>query len=172
MTFSANFSTTIYPKSSNCILFQLFVLQSDYIGINIKFLVSKSWENSKIAQSAIFVRGYPQQKSKIGHNLLYKLDIFIVLGSIPPFATKPELIMTSEHKFINHLACKLPIYNFSCVFWFCIAVFWAKKGPKSKFLAYVGQISICQVILHGIMHILGLSCFWQKNCEDPSAALN
>ena len=114
--------------------------------------------------------GTPQQKLKFGHNLLYILDRHKILGSIPPFSTKPELIMTSEYKFSNYLACKLPIYNFS---YFSGAVFWAKKGPKSKFLAYVGQILICQVILHGIMHILGLSCFlWKKNVKTPPVALH
>ena len=97
---------------------------------------------------------------------MYILDRHKILGSIPPFSTKPELIMTSEYKFSNYLACKLPIYNFSYFSG-------AKKGPKSKFLAHVGQILICQVILHSIMHILGLSYFWRNFfVKIPPCGLN
>ena len=58
----------------------------------------------------------PHEKSKIGHNLPYIRDRLIILGSIPPFSTMAELIMTSECKFNNRLTCKLPIYNFSYIF--------------------------------------------------------
>ena len=64
MSFFANFWSEIYQKSSSCIIFQLCALQNDYIDIYTKIIVTKPLENSKIAQCAIFVRGYPQQKHK------------------------------------------------------------------------------------------------------------
>ena len=78
----------------------------------------------------------PHEKSKIGHNLSYIGDRIIILGSIPPFLTMAKLIMTSEYKFNNYLTCKLPIYDFSCIFHSCILGY---KAAKIEFLGYFSQ---------------------------------
>ena len=85
-------------------------MQVDCKGININFMVSKSWENSKITESEVLDRGYPLAEIEIWPQFT-AYNRHRNLGPIPPFSTKPELITTPGHKFSNHLACKPLIYN-------------------------------------------------------------
>ena len=111
----------------------IILIGYDYGGIGAKIIVlSPSCKNYCVFWN--LVARQPQEKSKIGHNLSYLR--LIILGSMPQFSSMAKLIMTSEYKFNNHLTCKLPIYEFSYI---SVAVFWAIKQPKSKFLAHLGQ---------------------------------
>ena len=73
---------------------------------------------------------------------------------VPPKSQEIQKFFYNFWTILGGGKCQFTIFNI-----FSIAVFWAIKQQKSKFLAYFGQKLIFQVILHGIMHILRLSCF-------------
>ena len=64
MTVFVDFWCKIYQKAFSCVTFQLCTLKNVYKDLYIEIIVTKSLENSKFVQCAIFVHGYLLAKTK------------------------------------------------------------------------------------------------------------
>ena len=109
---------------SNCFLFVFIEYNFGSIDTEIKF-PPPSYTN--LHAFSDLVARQRRKKPKIDHISWYIWDRVIILGSIPPFSTMANMIMTSELGFEDYTAWKLLIHYFHDL---TIDVFWAIKESK------------------------------------------